>query len=152
MARVADRLPIRVAVEAVVRKGSDILLVKRAETCRVAPGVWNVPAGKVEFITDPFIEIPSAAVRRECQEEIGMKVRVIRELAVRVFEMQVGSGSAYRVTHTFLVEPEDPEAPVILNHEHSDYVWVSIKGGWKDSKYGSLSTALKEVFERSFSD
>jgi 8-oxo-dGTP diphosphatase len=141
-------LPIRLAVEAVVQRGSNILLVKRANTCKVAPGVWNVPAGKVEFTKQPFVEIPTAAVQRECQEEIGMSVKVIQELAVRVFEMRVGTSTAYRVAHTFLVEPEDSKAEVKLNHEHSEFAWVSKKDGWKDQKYESLSDALKEIFEK----
>lgn len=140
-------LPIRVAVEAVVQRGSDILLVRRADTCKVAPGVWNVPAGKVEFIHPPFVEIPADAVKRECREEIGINVNVIRELAVRIFQMQVGNGYAYRVTHTFLVEPENEREEVKLNHEHSDLAWVSKKEGWKEQKYFStLSDALKEIF------
>jgi 8-oxo-dGTP diphosphatase len=53
----------RVSVEIILKKNDKILLTKRSEKVSVAPGVWNVPAGKVKFH-----EIPIEAAFREVKE------------------------------------------------------------------------------------
>ena len=68
--------------------------------CAVAPGVWNVPAGKVKFD-----EVPIKAVIRECKEEIGLDVKVIKEIGCRAFRTSSSGEDAYRLVFTYLVEP-----------------------------------------------
>lgn len=60
----------KVAVAALVCRNDEILLVQRAnEPFR---GLWTLPAGFVDAGEDPV-----EAVIRECQEETGLKVRVM---------------------------------------------------------------------------
>ena len=44
----------RVSVEIILKKNAKNLLAKRSEKATVAPGVWNVPAGKVKFHEIPL--------------------------------------------------------------------------------------------------
>lgn len=58
---------IRRAVSLAVVNGDSVLLVKRASDCRFAPGLWQLPGGKVDDG-----ENSSEAVIREAEEEIGI--------------------------------------------------------------------------------
>jgi ADP-ribose pyrophosphatase YjhB (NUDIX family) len=59
-----------VAVGAIVRRGDDLLLVRRGRGAAV--GKWSVPGGRVEF-GEPL----AAAVEREVREETGLAVRTV---------------------------------------------------------------------------
>lgn len=50
--------------------GGRVLLLKRAEAARDAPGTWAFPGGGIEAG-----ETPEAAARRELQEECGVSYR-----------------------------------------------------------------------------
>lgn len=57
-------------------KAGKILLQKRVDSLNPeADGKWEFPGGVVEFGEDP-----KDAVARECQEEIGCKIKIIRLL------------------------------------------------------------------------
>jgi ADP-ribose pyrophosphatase YjhB (NUDIX family) len=71
------------AITAVVRRGDELLLVKRADN-----GAWTPITG----ILDPGEE-PAVGAAREALEETGVTVRVDRLAAV-------GAGNRNRVTHT----------------------------------------------------
>ncbi len=69
-----DRV-IRVVAGMVVRDGS-VLLARRGPTMALA-GCWEFPGGKLEAG-----EGPAEALVRELDEELGIHVRPLRELAV----------------------------------------------------------------------
>jgi len=54
----------RISVEIILLHEGKVLLTKRAEHCKVAPNVWNVPAGKVKYE-----EIPVQGLYREAKYE-----------------------------------------------------------------------------------
>jgi 8-oxo-dGTP pyrophosphatase MutT (NUDIX family) len=86
-----------------------ILLTKRSELASVAPGVWNVPAGKVKFH-----EVPVEAALREVQEETNMAVPSLTEIHIRTFE---GKANPF----TLVIHIADVQAQRIsVNDEHSD--------------------------------
>ena len=58
----------KVAVAALIMKGSRVLLVRRANN--PARGLWTLPAGFVDAGEDPI-----AAVERECLEETGLTIK-----------------------------------------------------------------------------
>lgn len=60
-----------------VNAKNEILLVKRSINSGEDPGTWSRPGGKVEFG-----ERIEAAVEREVEEEVGIKVRAMRLLNV----------------------------------------------------------------------
>jgi len=68
MKREYPKLPM-VAVGAVVKKGSSIILVKR--THEPGKGFWSIPGGLVE-LGEPVKD----AVKREVREETGLEVEI----------------------------------------------------------------------------
>ncbi|MFT4554005.1 MAG: 8-oxo-dGTP diphosphatase [Chlamydiales bacterium] len=132
----------RESVEAIVVKDGKMLLTKRADNCKVAPSVWNVPAGKAEKG-----ENPDDAVVRECFEETGIKVSINHKAATRKTTIKVSEEDAERLYHTYILEPNDTDVTVILNNEHSEYVWVD-QDELQDSAYDSLLPALKDILSQ----
>lgn len=132
----------RESVEAIVVKDGKMLLTKRADNCKVAPGVWNVPAGKAKKG-----ENPGDAVVRECFEETGMKVTISHEAATRRTTIKVGEDDAERLYYTYIVEPSEANAVVVLNNEHSEFVWVD-QDELQDPEYDSLLPALREILSQ----
>ncbi len=65
----------KVAAGVVVEREGKILLVRRAVEPEI--GKWSIPAGFVEADEDP---VKTAA--RECQEETGLEVRIVRLMDV----------------------------------------------------------------------
>lgn len=65
----------KVAAGVLIQKDSKVLLVRRANTPR--KGFWTLPVGFVDAG-----ESPARAAERECEEETGLKVRVIQLLDV----------------------------------------------------------------------
>jgi len=72
--------PIRVAIAAVVREGTDgrpeVLAAWRSRAS-IRGGVWEFPGGKIE----PD-ESPADAARRETAEELGIEIEVMRSIGV----------------------------------------------------------------------
>ncbi|HEY8390519.1 MAG TPA: NUDIX domain-containing protein, partial [Clostridia bacterium] len=44
----------RISVEIILLHEGKVLLTKRAPHCKVAPNVWNVPAGKIKYDEIPI--------------------------------------------------------------------------------------------------
>ena len=131
----------RVAVEAVIYNEGKVLLTKRSEDALVAPGVWNVPAGKVKFE-----EVPRTAVIRECEEETKLQVDIIAELGTGAFKTKVGDEDAYRLAMTYLVKPKQGEdvKNMQLNEEHREAEWVDIKDVI-NPRFDSIMPRLREI-------
>ena len=132
----------RISVEVVLKHGDKVLVTKRSEESVVAPGVWNVPAGKVKYE-----ETPLEGLYREAKEETGLDVKMIRELNVRTFQGHTAKGDIYRVVFTYLVEAENDDlSNFAINEEHSACAWVN-KQDLSDEKYTSLSDEVREMIE-----
>ena len=130
----------RVAVEAILKKDNKVLLMKRADDCEVAPGVWSVPAGKVKYE-----EIPIDGVIRECKEETGFDVKVIKEVDCRAFKTVISGQEAFRLVYSYHVELLDETKDELkISKEHSDYEWIT-KSDINNPKYNSLIQELKDI-------
>jgi 8-oxo-dGTP diphosphatase len=105
-----------VAVGAVIRRGDEVLLVRRARGTAV--GQWSIPGGRVEFG-----EGLKAAVAREVEEETGLEVRVGRFLG---WAERMGDDPApyHYVILDFAAEAVDPTAPPRPGDDADDVAWV----------------------------
>jgi 8-oxo-dGTP diphosphatase len=108
-----------VAVGAVIRRGEEVLLIRRARGTAV--GQWSIPGGRVEFG-----EGLKAAVAREVQEETGLEVKVGRFLG---WAERMGDDPApyHYVILDFAAEPVDPAARPWAGDDADDVAWVPTK-------------------------
>src|SRR5579872_2061351 len=75
-----------VVITAIVNKGGKYLILRRSPEKRRFPGMWTVPGGHLEvtdFINEPkdtkeyWYNVLEKALRREVQEEAGIKIKDI---------------------------------------------------------------------------
>jgi 8-oxo-dGTP diphosphatase len=103
-----------VHVDAIVRRGDEILIMKRA--MGAMSGAWYFPGGGLEVD-----ESPEEAVRREIREETELEVDDLRLFKAWHY-MQDESTPAVGITFTCSV-PLDIEPRI--NEEHSAARWVT---------------------------
>jgi 8-oxo-dGTP pyrophosphatase MutT (NUDIX family) len=102
------RIPI--AVAALVRDGL-VLLVHRHPSRRWYPDCWDLVGGHVESG-----ELPHQAVRRECLEELGVRVHDPLPIPMSVSDPTLD-------VHAFLVTQWDGEPVNAAPEEHDDLRW-----------------------------
>ena len=110
---------VEVAVGAVVRRGDEVLLIRRARGTAV--GQWSIPGGRVEFG-----EGLKAALAREVLEETGLEVKVGRFLGWAE-RMGDDPGPYHYVILDFAAEPVDPAAVPRAGDDADDVAWVRTK-------------------------
>lgn len=106
----------RYALNLLQNQAGELLLLKRAADARLGPGLWGLPAGKIEAG-----ESPATAALREMGEEIGPghEVELLRYLGpIR----DTYYGGIYEI-HLF--HRRWLAGSVVLNHEHSEFAWVA---------------------------
>jgi 8-oxo-dGTP diphosphatase len=108
-----------VAVGAVVRRGDEVLLIRRARGTAV--GQWSIPGGRLEFG-----ESLKDAVAREVREETGLDVKVGRFLG---WAERMGDDPApyHYVILDFAAEPVDAAAVARAGDDADDVAWVPAK-------------------------
>ncbi|MEK7788010.1 MAG: NUDIX domain-containing protein [Chloroflexota bacterium] len=77
----------KVAAAVLVEQGGKVLLTRRANTPR--QGLWVTPGGFVDADEDPAV-----AAARECEEETGLKVEIVKLLDV-VAGREWSSGASF---------------------------------------------------------
>jgi 8-oxo-dGTP diphosphatase len=105
-----------VSVSAVVRRGRDLLLVRRGPD-GPAPGRWAVPGGRVE----PGERLADAVVR-EVREETGLAVRCGAFLGWA----EVVSGAEHHVILDFVAVPDGRSATLVASDDAVDARWVDV--------------------------
>ena len=112
-------MPERTIARAVVFRGDRVLLVRRSPDQRIAPGVWQCPAGKQE---------PGEAIEqtlaRELHEETALDVLEATPLGVTSTEFVTEGVPTTWHQHSYLVTAS--EGNIVLSSEHCDYRWVPL--------------------------
>ena len=113
-AKIIDRF----AINLIENPYNEILLLKRHKKAHIGPGLWGFSSGHIE--ADETAEKCSL---REITEEIGEdnflgKVSEIGPIRDSLY------GGIYEI---YLFHYKWQRGNISLNHEHTDYVWVSMK-------------------------
>lgn len=99
---------------AIIVENEKVLIGKRAID-RHFGGFWELPGGKIEID-----ETPERCLERELDEELSIKVRIIRRVAEQYFDY----GEFKVIVIAFLCD--HIEGKLILN-DHDDIKWVDLK-------------------------
>ncbi|MCH7812102.1 MAG: NUDIX hydrolase [Chloroflexi bacterium] len=104
----------RVHVDALIRRGSEILILQHATGAR--RGAWAWPGGSLEED-----ESPEEAVRREVREETGLELSSVRILRATRYRSRSGSSPAVGITYVCELPPD---AEARLSEEHTAARWI----------------------------
>ena len=106
----------RFAVNVVENGAGEILLLKRSAASRYGPGLWGFPAGHIEAG-----ESPQECAARELVEEVGADISVQAVKRHGPVRDEI-DGKVYEF---YLFHLRWLGGGIRLNHEHTDYAWVS---------------------------
>jgi 8-oxo-dGTP diphosphatase len=112
---------IGVVVAAVIlNSNGDVLLAKRSKNVKAQKEMWEMPGGVVEFC-----EMRDDALKREVKEELGIDIKILKELCtidgILVKEKQHWIGI------TYVAELKGKKQPVILEPSKCDEIgWFSL--------------------------
>jgi mutator protein MutT len=114
-----------------------LLVVKRTPERVLWPNLWEIPGGRVEKG-----ETDEKALRREFEEETGLKVEVFRHY--HQFEYSYDGVAA--VENDFIVTSSSGYKIRLDPREHTEYRWVSRD----DLKSLEISPDMRKSIETSF--
>jgi len=120
----------RFSVEALIKHKGKFLICRRNDDAKVAPGIWNVPAGKVQYdesLTD--------AIVRETLEETSLTLDHIQYLDYKFI-----NNKHKRIVYTYFCEVHAIKAFTIDRSEFSAWHWIDAD---EVDNYESLSPHLK---------
>lgn len=81
-----------IIVSGILESSDGVLLAKRPLTKKIAPGIYHLPGGHVEFGEDPEI-----ALAREFKEEFFLDIRV--ENIIRIFSYVRGDEHSIEISY-----------------------------------------------------
>ncbi len=112
--------PIAPVLNCIVRRGEEILLLKRSERVSAYGGFWHTVAG--------FLDTPGQSVRaqaiQELNEELGLTPGSLKTLSL-LPSFPVYDAQLRRVWRIYPVRAEvEGDPPIQLDWEHTEYRWV----------------------------
>lgn len=138
-----------ISATAIIVKEGKFLIAKRASWEKAFPSRWTVPGGKLEVLDYVLKEKDSKyqwynvlenLVRREVEEEVKLKIKNIGYVTSLVL---IRNDEVPALVISLWAEPEDPNAPVILDKSLTDYRWVTLE----ESKNYDLIEGIYEELE-----
>jgi len=118
-----EAMESRIAVKSFIVNGNqELLLLKRSDDNPHAPGVWEVPGGRLEIGENPF-----EGLKRETREEANIDIEILNPLRIHHFVRD----DKQRITMiTFLCKPIS--ADVSISKEHTDFSWKPLEKAEKE--------------------
>ena len=96
-----------------------VFLPKRADTKKFLPGVYELPGGHIDFGEDIV-----KGLKREIEEELGMKVRVGDPFAAFTYTNEIKGSHSIEVI--YFAAFEGPVEDIRVHPEdHSSYEWIA---------------------------
>lgn len=94
-----------------------VLAIKRAETETFLPGYFEMPGGKIDFGEDPEL-----ALKREYEEEAGLKINVGKPF--RTFAYVSNGGDRHTVEIVYLASLATENQDIVLGKDHTEFYWL----------------------------
>ena len=107
-------MQFNLAVKGIIRKGDEILVLKRSSKDDHEPSVWETVGGGIDEQMSP-----QDALKREIREEANLEVEVGEPFNVFTFTKDNGE---FKIGITFVCDYVSGE--VELSDEHSEYKWI----------------------------
>lgn len=122
----------RVIVSAIITKGNNFLVLKRAGSSRFAPHEWELVSG---FIDEG--ETAEQTILREIKEELGVDGSIQKSLPI--YEMNDKDGRWIVVPFLASI---DTQEKVKISDEHSEFEWMTLEDM---SKFGYLAETISFI-------
>ncbi len=106
----------RFSINVIENHHQHLLMLKRSKDTSLGPGLWGFPAGHIKAGEDP-----AHCAIREMHEEIGKDI-IIYPLNEKGPLRDTFYGGTYEI---FLFHYRWHNGTIHLNHEHTEYAWVS---------------------------
>ncbi|MGX0848235.1 8-oxo-dGTP pyrophosphatase MutT (NUDIX family) [Staphylococcus auricularis] len=124
----------RFAVEIILEHKGKYLICKRRSDVKVAPGIWNVPGGKVKFN-----ESMEEAVLRETKEETNLDLEECECIGYQFFNKKY-----QRLVYTYYSTVSDISNLKVDPTEFDDYTWVTTNDL---AQYPSLNRHIVQLLQ-----
>lgn len=141
-----NNLPqVLVISRGLIRFKNKYLFIKRHHRDSYSPDKWELPGGKLDIG-----ETIEQNLTRECLEEVGLKLKIIRtDLAV---VNEIGKTGKYLglLAITILGLLESNTSTVNISEEHTEHKWLSLKGAKKLDLTPASSLLIKRLTEENY--
>jgi len=99
----------------IVNSKGELLIVKRRSNDVHKPGIWDIPGGRLNHIS----ENPFDGLKRETKEETGLDIEVVQPLHIQHFTRDDGQKITMLI---FVCKPVSEK--VVLSEEHTEFEWL----------------------------
>jgi len=106
---------------AIFNNKGELLFVRRVANDEFMPGVWEIPGGGTEFG-----EKPEEGLKREINEECGIKIDVDKPILVSDYYIERNGERVQRVEIIFLCELLSHPSEITLSDEHDSFGWKKL--------------------------
>ncbi len=126
---------IQKAVAGIIFNEDEFLLMKKQGTWTG----WQFPQGKIDKG-----ESPEQAVKREIEEETGLKdIEIVKKLPYKNdYWFKENNQTIHKFLTFYLVRANKKKQDINLSREHSDFKWCKFEQVYKDLRYN------KKIFKK----